>query len=136
MILVNDKDSACINGVSCKPSLKKKAKKVEQGVTIRKDWLSMVEIHTWLPITTASKAKLNKIWNSKNITFFYKDETIDLFYIALVLSSLLDKTLWNLEPFIWHYKKNTGIPKQEIHILDRKVTKTNKFVHRAINISL
>ena len=55
------------------------------GATLTKDGRSTAEIKTRLAIATASMAKLNKIWSSKDVSFSTKIKL----YKTLVLSTLL-----------------------------------------------
>ena len=55
------------------------------GATLTKDGRSTAEITIRLAITTASMAKLNKIWSSKDVSFSTKIKL----YKTLVLSNLL-----------------------------------------------
>ena len=55
------------------------------GAALTKDGRSTTEITIRLVIATASMAKLNKIWSSKDVSFSTKIK----FYKTLVLSTLL-----------------------------------------------
>ena len=55
------------------------------GATLTKDGRSTAEIKIRIAITTASMAKLNKFWSSKNISFVTKIKL----YKTIVLSTLL-----------------------------------------------
>ena len=102
------------------------------GATLTKDGRSTAEIKIRLAIATASMAKLNKIWSSKDVSFSTKVKL----YKTLVLSTLLyGCESWTLTADstkrIQAFKNKCYRRMLGISWMDRK---TNEFVQRGIKV--
>ena len=74
------------------------------GATLTKDGRSTAEIKIRLAIATASMAKPNNTWSSKDVSFFTK---IKLYKNSCPVHPIL--RLWELDVNSWLNKKDTGI---------------------------